>query len=662
MKKFLFIAATSTILAMSNNSEAEQAVDSRHILKKDPLHSGEMGFPDFTQPVIPGAPRLSDLMLIMGETKPVQSGKHGLAAPALWDWNGDGKRDLLIGEFETCTEGHGFPGGELYGSTVRVYLNVGTDRNPQFSDDYFFAKDTEGTYIEVPQWCCIGFTPMFYDLDNDGFKDLVTGQYHPGDVTWFRGSEKGFLPGAKLKQFGDSSAEGTVHSGFQGGPEDPGSFAYWNYSSVGFGDFTENGKLDMIVGGHALRISKNIGTKENPEFGRREYLLDVNGKPLVMKYLSKEILEQYQEWGGEPNVSGSGKIQVFVTDWNNDGINDILATDYYLDSGSRAVSYFEGVKTTGGHRFKQGVDLLATADGSKALPGSGNRLYVDDWNKDGIQDLIVGASIVTVRNKFHDEFSWQWESITGIQSAGKDAGHPATISLKPGTLEEELKKAKENWNERWGPFDEDKARQLYLQRKQAYEESQLKGVDPKYSDKEAYRHQGRIYVFLGEHSETQINSGKIPEAQPEGAREVAHKKKPKKKRTAPVQYTVIPSEVASEGSSIDIVTTIDVKKGWYIYAPTGRNEMNGMTETRITFNLPEGFKLAGNLELPPHHAKGMYEIYDGDGIRLIQPLRVSEEVVAGEYTIEGELSYQTCNAEMCLPPKTEQFVIKVAVE
>ncbi|HEU4553256.1 MAG TPA: hypothetical protein VFS25_10500, partial [Chitinophaga sp.] len=58
-------------------------------------------FPDLIFADIPGAPKLQMPFLVKGSTKPVMALRHGLAAPALWDWDGDGKQDLLIGEFET---------------------------------------------------------------------------------------------------------------------------------------------------------------------------------------------------------------------------------------------------------------------------------------------------------------------------------------------------------------------------------------------------------------------------------------------------------------------------------------------------------------------------------------------------------------------------------
>ena len=154
-----------------------------------PICADEMRFPRIVGANVPGAPQLEQPFLVMAGDQPVLTEKHGLAAPALWDWDGDGKRDLLVGEFET-NSGENFPMG-ADGSTMRVYRNVGTDANPKFAAGFQWARDTEGTIMEVPQWCCIGFTPHFYDLNADGRLDIVTGQYHPGEVTWYRGAERG---------------------------------------------------------------------------------------------------------------------------------------------------------------------------------------------------------------------------------------------------------------------------------------------------------------------------------------------------------------------------------------------------------------------------------------------------------------------------------------
>lgn len=149
MKKILIVVTISLSVSVMSQSGFAAFLQQN---EKQEVHKGAMGFPEFAGPAIKGAPKLQPPMLVHGATRPVLTEKHGLAAPALWDWNNDGKLDLLIGEFETCTESSDFPGGEEKGSAIRVYLNQGTPTRPSFTDEFVYAKDTQGNVIEVPQW------------------------------------------------------------------------------------------------------------------------------------------------------------------------------------------------------------------------------------------------------------------------------------------------------------------------------------------------------------------------------------------------------------------------------------------------------------------------------------------------------------------------------
>ena len=450
----------------------------------------EMSFPEIEGASLDGAPELQPPFLVMGGESPVKTEKHGLSAPALFDWDGDGKRDLLVGEFET-NSGESFPMGKD-GSTVRVYKNVGTDDAPIFNEDFEWARDTEGTIMEVEQWCCIGFTPYFYDLNDDGYLDMITGQYHPGEVTWYRGSAEGFLSGVKLPQEGDPASNWNP---FMGGDDDPPDetemFFYWVYSSAAMGDFDDDGDYDLIFGGGGgLRISENIGTPKSPKFGRRQLLLDVDGNPLVVRELSleeKEVLQQI----GESTPSGDVKTSPYVVDWDNDGVLDLLVTGSYTKPNDPAVMFFKGVKTDSGHRFQTGVDLLRTADGRKALPGSGPRVYVDDWNGDGVPDLIIGASVATVNDgEFSDELSWEWESVNQVEAAGKDPGR------YPPPERPTAEGMRELYGEYWSGTDEELEERVQMN-VDYWEES----VGRLYKEGKGHwltmRHQGRIYVMLG---------------------------------------------------------------------------------------------------------------------------------------------------------------------
>ena len=636
------------VLVSCSSSDADVRLPSEVAPAEDVLY-GEMKFPEIIGTDISGAPKLQPPMLVMGGSEPVLTEKHGLAAPALWDWDGDGKRDLLVGEFET-NSGDNFPMGEL-GSTIRVYLNIGTNDDPKFSSEFEWARDTEGTIMEVPQWCCIGFTPYFYDLNHDGYEDMITGQYHPGEVTWFRGSEHGFLPGVKLEQAGDpASSWSTIAApAAEEPPSDPKeTFDYWVYSSAAMGDLDDDGDYDLVFGGSALKFSENVGTKEEPKFGPRTLLVDVTGKPLSVGASASD--EAIATWPfTDEQLAGDSKISPYVVDWDRDGVLDLLVTNSYIREDSFAVAFFRGVKVYSQHRFHPPVDLLATADGSKALPGSGPRIYVDDWNLDGTPDLIIGASVATVNGgEFSDELSWEWESVNNVESAGKDPGlYPPRE--KP-TREQFLAQAEElgsQWWESEEEFDE------FLEMNVKYWQ-QTVGVlyDTGREHWLTMRHQGRVYVMLGADEKTPDTPVKQvinPKPQVDETSQVPTES------TVPVNVELFVPEEVQQGGQAEVSLSIAISEGWYIYAPTGRNAEQGMKETQVSFEFAENLSAIGSVKMPIHQFKGSYEVFRGPHLTITQRVG-TEDCDPGQYEITSEVTYQTCNDDRCLPPKTVKLV------
>lgn len=83
----------------------------------------------------PTVPKPAKPVKISAKNVPIDvTGGH--AAPLVVDWNKDGKKDLLVGEY-------GDGGGKL-----RVYLNRGEDRAPAF-DDFTYVK-AGGEIATVP--------------------------------------------------------------------------------------------------------------------------------------------------------------------------------------------------------------------------------------------------------------------------------------------------------------------------------------------------------------------------------------------------------------------------------------------------------------------------------------------------------------------------------
>lgn len=76
------------------------------------------------------------------------------AAPFVADWNNDDRKDLLVGAAD---------------GSVSLYLNVGTQNSPIFADPVQLEADN------APLSVGTNATPLLFDLNDDGAKDLIVG-------------------------------------------------------------------------------------------------------------------------------------------------------------------------------------------------------------------------------------------------------------------------------------------------------------------------------------------------------------------------------------------------------------------------------------------------------------------------------------------------------
>ena len=180
-----------------------------------------------------------------------------------------------------------------------------------------------------------------------------------------------------------------------------------------------------------------------------------------------------------------------------------------------------------------------------------------------------------------------------------------------------------------------------------------------YEEGKAYwltmRHQGRVYVMLGERRETDTATAKS--VRPASAARAASSVTPHTVQPPVAVELVAPNEIRA-GESADLVIKFSMRPPWYIYAPTERNALEGMIPVSVDFELPDGVAAAGSPILPLQHVKGPYDIYEGADRAWTQPVLAD---ASGHYEVAANVTYQTCKDDLCLPPRTETLVSMLTV-
>lgn len=166
------------------------------------------------------------------------------SAPAVADCNGDGKKDLILGE------------GTYSANSVYVYLNKGTSSYPKFDENgRLYLAYGEGT---------MNLSPSVVDWDKDGDLDLVV-----GDGNGFLNLYINEAGKRKVKPLGFA---GRLKKR-SGGYIDVGSAA-----TPCVTDWDEDGDWDIVCGNSygAIYLILNEGTLENPQFTDKSVLKGTN--------------------------------------------------------------------------------------------------------------------------------------------------------------------------------------------------------------------------------------------------------------------------------------------------------------------------------------------------------------------------------------------------
>lgn len=172
--------------------------------------------------------------------------------PVTFDYNADGKRDLLIGTFGYYNTGN-------LKAQLTLYENIGTLSQPSYS---LITRDYAGVSTQSLSYAI----PTTGDIDNDGDEDILIGTSN-GKVHWLVNT---------------AGAGNICAFTFSNSP-----FNITTLSAVAASqlfDINKDGKLDLLIGGKNGRIAfyKNTGTPNAPTFAKKSNFfggVDVKGDP-----------------------------------------------------------------------------------------------------------------------------------------------------------------------------------------------------------------------------------------------------------------------------------------------------------------------------------------------------------------------------------------------
>jgi hypothetical protein len=334
------------------------------------------------------------------------------------DWDGDGDTDLLAGGYIT---------GRIY-----FYENAGRETNGVPRLIFRGPLQSNGKPLNVGHWCA---APCLADFDNDGDLDLVTGNmpmYVGTDDD--KASETGMLQ--YYENMGTATHPQLVARPF---PTD-GSMPHARLATPRAVDWDGDGDVDLVISAREnIYLFENQGIPEQPQFR-------VDGGRMPSQWGSSPlVVDQFRDWNDDgyldlvnnytvhlnarvgnpwrwdkrvsilppgeyikhPAGIGDDWFWPYVADLDQDQKVDVLFGDWHGH-----VWFHRNLSTARRHHFDVKGTKLTTSDGAPikvgpigkdpnvdfdALQGARTVLTMADFDRDGLNDLVVGDTYGKIR-------------------------------------------------------------------------------------------------------------------------------------------------------------------------------------------------------------------------------------------------------------------------
>lgn len=135
----------------------------------------------------------------------------------------------------------------------------------------------------------------------------------------------------------------------------------------------------------------------------------------------------------------------------------------------------------------------------------------------------------------------------------------------------------------------------------------------------------------------------------------------------PVHWSlkVTPAGPVTPGGTLTATATAEIESGWHVYALT--QGPGGPHALEVTVQKSPVFSLGGKPTSPlPTKAFdpnfNMETEFHEDSAVITVPIKVAKPAPGGAATLKIDMSYQTCNERLCLPPTVETLSARLNVE